>query len=400
MEEGFVGLVAKLPFIGYTIGRGGAPAQIRMLAQRDQQEVPEEVQPDPIDSAREAGLRYVNDDEPGISRRGAGKGFYYIGPDERKITDSGTLRRIRSLAIPPAWTEVWICPFPNGHLQATGRDVRGRKQYRYHPRWGEIRDESKYERTIAFGMALPALRARIEKDLSRWGLPREKVIAAVVRLLELSLIRVGNDEYQKENRSFGLTTMRAHHANLKGSKLRFEFRGKGGKQHRVTLRSKRLARVIHQCQELPGQRLFKYLDGEGKRCSVDSEDVNAYIREATGANFSAKDFRTWAGTVLAAMALRELEQVTSEAQAKKNVLRAVESVAARLGNTASICRKCYIHPGVIDAYMEGALAENLKVRASRVIARDLGQLPPEEAAVLVLLQRRLVGDSEKTAASR
>lgn len=369
-----------------------------MLAPRHPQEVPEEVQPDPADSAKEAGLRYVNDGEPGISRRKAGSGFYYLGADKRKVKDVETLRRIRSLAIPPGWREVWICPHARGHLQATGRDARGRKQYRYHHRWREIRDASKYERTIAFGLALPALRARIEEDLSRRGLPREKVLAAVVRLLELSLIRVGNEEYRKENHSFGLTTLRSRHAELKGTKLRFEFRAKGGKHHRVTLRSRRLARVIHQCQELPGQRLFQYVDEEGKRHPLDSDDVNAYIRDATGADFSAKDFRTWAGTVLAALALRELEKVTTQSQAKKNVLRAIENVAERLGNTPAICRKCYIHPGVIEAYMEGGLAENLKVRAGREITNHLGDLPPEEAAVLVLLQRRLV-DAAKTAAA-
>jgi DNA topoisomerase I len=369
-----------------------------MLAPHLPPKIPEDVQPDPAQSAREAGLRYVSDEEPGISRRKAGKGFYYVGPDQRKIQAGNTLGRIRSLAIPPAWTEVWICPSANGHLQATGRDARGRKQYRYHPRWREVRDEAKYERTIAFGMVLPALRARIEQDLSRKGLPREKVLATVVRLLELSLIRVGNEEYRKENRSFGLTTMRTRHAELTGSKLRFEFTAKGGKKHRVTLRSRRLARIIHQCQELPGQRLFQYLDKDGARHAVDSEDVNAYIREATGAEFSAKDFRTWAGTVLAAITLHELQEVTSQAEAKKNVLQAIERVAARLGNTPAICRKCYVHPGVIDAYMEGALAESLKQRAGREIAEHLSELPPEEAAVLVLLQRRLVRDAKKKAA--
>lgn len=357
--------------------------------------MPAEVQPDPADSAREAGLRYVNDDEPGISRRRAGKGFYYLDSRKRKITDPEILGRIRSLAIPPAWTDVWICPSANGHLQATGRDARGRKQYRYHPRWREIRDEAKYERTLAFGLALPALRARIRKDLSRKGLPRERVLAAVVRLLELSLIRIGNEEYRKENRSVGLTTMRARHAELAGSNLRFEYRAKGGKQHLVTLRSRRVARIIQQCQELPGQQLFQYVDKDATRHPVNSEDVNAYIREATGADFSAKDFRTWSGTVLAAMALRELEEVTSEAQAKKNVMQAIERVAARLGNTPAICRKCYVHPDIIEAYMEGDLARNLRAKAKQEMAARLGELPPEEAAVLALLQRRLAEEGKE-----
>lgn len=367
-----------------------------MIKALQKQKLPEDVQPDPARSAKLAGLRYINDDEKGISRRKAGKGFYYIGPNRRKITDPRVLSRIRSLAIPPAWEEVWICPYPDGHLLATGRDARGRKQYRYHPDWRAIRDRSKYERTIAFGMALPALRTHLEKDLSRKRLPREKVLATLVRLLELSLIRVGNEEYRRENHSIGLTTMRDRHADLQGSKLRFEYRGKGGKRHRVTLRSRRLARIVHQCQELPGQRLFQYVDEKGTRHAVHSEDVNAYIRAATGADFSAKDFRTWSGTVLAAMALRELEEVTTHAQAKKNVLDAIEQVAARLGNTPAICRKCYIHPGVIEAYMEGELAENLKEKAGVEIAAHLADLPPEEAAVLVLLQRRLTDETRPT----
>lgn len=350
------------------------------------------LQPDPAQSAKVAGLRYVSDDQPGIRRRKAGKSFSYTGPDGRKISDPETLRRIRSLAIPPAWSNVWICPFPHGHLQATGRDARGRKQYRYHPKWREVRDEMKFGRMIAFGKALPALRRQLEEDLKLPGVSRRRVLAAVVRLLEVSLIRVGNEEYRRENHSFGLTTMRDRHVDINGSEAFFEYTGKGGKKHRVTLRDRRLVGVIKRCRDIPGYHLFQYLDNEGQRQAVHSEDVNEYIREITGADFTAKDFRTWAGTVLAAIALREFERVDSSAQAKKNVVHAVEQVAKRLGNTPAICRKCYIHPEVIDAYMEGELARTVKERARKELRQTLDRLPPEEAAVLAFLEKRLARD--------
>ena len=259
---------------------------------------------DPVESAIEAGLRYVTDEKPGIRRLRSGKGFRYVRPDGTAVRDEQTLRRIASLVIPPAWTDVWITTDPRGHLQATGRDAKGRKQYRYHPRWRAVRDENKYERMLAFGAAMPTIRARVDADLARPGLPREKVLATVVRLLEATLIRVGNEEYARENRSYGLTTLRNRHVDVHGSELRFEFRGKSGKDHQVSVRDRRLANVIRRLQELPGQEVFQYLDADGARHTIDSDDVNAYLREISGLELSAKDFRTWAGTILCAVALR------------------------------------------------------------------------------------------------
>jgi DNA topoisomerase-1 len=336
---------------------------------------------DPVEAARAAGLRYVVDTAPGIRRRRAGRAFAYLDRDGRPIRDAETLGRIRSLAIPPAWSDVWICPSPRGHIQATGRDARGRKQYRYHPKWRQTRDETKYERMLAFGQALPSIRTRIEQDLARPGLPREKVLAAVVKLLEATLIRVGNDEYARQNRSFGLTTLRNRHVTVEGSTLRFRFRGKSGVSHEVGLRDRRLAGVVRRCQELPGQELLEYLDEAGQPRDVGSGDVNEYLRAISGGDFTAKDFRTWAGTVLAAQALREAEPCQDEAQAKRNVVRAIEAVAQRLGNTPAVCRKCYVHPAVIEAYLGG--------RTVQVVA-DLIEcdLRPEEAALMALLSDR------------
>jgi len=305
------------------------------------------------------------------------------------VRDPETLSRIRSLAIPPAWTDVWISAAPNGHLQATGRDARGRKQYRYHPRWNAVRDEEKFGRMLAFGRALPRIRARTAEDLRRPGLPREKVLAAVVRLLEATLIRVGNDEYARQNRSFGLTTLRDRHARVEASRIRFQFRGKSGVEHSVQVVDRRLARVVKRCQDLPGQELFQYVDEEGQRHAVESADVNAYLREITEDDFTAKDFRTWAGTVLAAQALQALEEVDSEVQARRNVVRAIESVAARLGNTPSVCRKCYVHPAVIDAYLDGTTLATIRAEVDRELRESLDDLDPEEAAILALLRQRI-----------
>lgn len=343
----------------------------------------EEPDADPIAAARAAGLRYVSDAAPGIRRRRAGKGFAYAGPDGAPLRDPEQLRRIRSLAIPPVWTDVWICPDPRGHIQATGRDAKGRKQYRYHARWRGVRDETKYDRLPAFGRALPVIRRRTEEDLERPGLPREKVLAAVVRLLEATLIRVGNQEYARRNRSFGLTTLRDRHVDVNGSSITFQYRGKAGKAYRTGLRDRRLARVVRRCQDLPGQELFQYVDGDGGRQTVESGDVNAYLREITGQDFTAKDFRTWAGTVLAFVALREAPPADSEAGARRAVVRAVESVAERLGNTPAVCRKAYVHPAVIQAYLEGALPD-----PACPAAESLPGLSAEEAAVLALLQER------------
>jgi DNA topoisomerase-1 len=339
---------------------------------------------DPVVSARAVGLRHVSDDAPGITRERNGKNFRYR-KDGKRVHDAETLQRIRSLVIPPAWTDVWICPDPNGHLQATGRDDRRRKQFRYHPRWREIRDETKYARMTVFARALPKIRRRVKKDMALPGMPRHKVLAAIVRLLEVSLIRVGNDEYVRENDSYGLTTLRNQHVNVRGSELRFHFRGKAGKWHNVDIRDRHIAKIVARCQDLPGQELFQFVDDDGSRRDVRSEDVNEYLRKISGQDFSAKDFRTWAGTVLAARALRNFEKFETQAQAKKNIVAAVESVAGKLGNTPAVCKKCYIHPHVIDSYLEGTLVEML-LRTNSKSARGL---PADEMAVLGLLERRL-----------
>lgn len=349
---------------------------------------------DPVESAKAAGLRYVSDTGPGIGRKRAGKGWSFTGRDGKPIKDKAEVARIKAIGIPPAWTDVWICPAANGHIQATGRDAKGRKQYRYHTRWREVRDDTKYARMMAFGRALPGIRERVEHDLRRQGIPREKVLATVVRLLAMTLIRVGNDEYAKTNDSFGLTTMQNEHVDISGAKVDFHFRGKSGVEHAIHIRDKRMATVVRRCQDLPGQTLFQYLDDDGNPHSIDSGDVNAYLREVTGEEFTAKDFRTWAGTVLAARALQEFGAVDSEAEAKQNILRAIEAVAARLGNTRTICRKCYVHPAVLDAYSDGSMLGAAKQRADDELAEDLSALPPEEAAVLVLLQRRLTAGTE------
>lgn len=301
------------------------------------------------------GLLYVNDDDPGLRRVKAGEGFAYRDPDGARVDDDATLDRIKTLAIPPAWTDVWICPSPRGHIQATGRDQKGRKQYRYHDAWRRDRDGLKYGRMIAFGRALPKLRTRVEADLARRGLPRDKVVAAVVRLMEVTLIRVGNEAYAKENKSFGLTTLRDRHAKLSGVGGTFQFKGKSGVVHTTGFRDRRLARIVKACQDIPGQRLFQYLDEDGQRRTVESADVNAYIRSAMGEDFSAKDFRTWAGTLAAARALCLIPKAGSATEAKRNVNTCVKAVAGLLGNTAAVCRGSYIHPLVLEAYQQGVL---------------------------------------------
>lgn len=348
-----------------------------------------EVAIDPVASATLAGLQYVSHTSPGIRRVRVGKQFRYLDASGKVIRRRKLVERIRSLAIPPAWTDVWICPLPHGHLQATGRDARGRKQYRYHPRWREVRDQTKYDRMVAFGHALPQIRNRLQRDLQRPGLPREKVLAAVVRLLETTLIRVGNEEYARTNGSFGLTTMRDHHVDVAGAELRFEFRGKSGIRHSVDIRDRRLAKIVKRCQDITGEELFQYIDERGDRHAIGSKDVNDYLRRISGQDFTAKDFRTWAGTVLAARALQEFEKFDSQTQAKRNIVRAIESVAKRLGNTKSICRKCYVHPAVLDAYLDGTFVQSLSRRIERELRNTLPRLSPEEAAVLAFLQQRL-----------
>jgi DNA topoisomerase I len=344
---------------------------------------------DSVQSAKSAGLRYVSDTSPGIRRKKAGTGMVYIDTDGQQIHDAEVLARIKSLAIPPAWRDVWICPIAHGHMQATGIDARGRKQYRYHPRWREVRDETKYDRMLSFGRMLPKIRRRVGRDLRRPGLPREKILAAVVRLLETTLIRVGNEEYARQNDSFGLTTMRDRHVDVSGATLKFEFRGKSGITHAIDLTDRRVAKIVKQSQDLPGYELFQYVDEDGARRSIDASDVNGYLKEIAGEDFTAKDFRTWAGTVLAARALQEFQAFDSQAQAKRNVMQAIESVAKRLGNTKAVCRKCYIHPAVINLYMDGSLLQTLTHRVKKELMRSLHGLPAEEAAVLALLQQRL-----------
>jgi DNA topoisomerase-1 len=352
--------------------------------------------PDPRASAIAAGLHYTTDSRPGIRRARHGSSFRYLTPDGRTVRNADELRRIHALVIPPAWKDVWISPDPRGHLQAVGRDARGRKQYRYHAKWRLVRDETKYHRLIGFAQALPAIRARTARDLRSTRLTREKVVAAVVQLLEKTLIRVGNDEYARENRSFGLTTLRDGHVAVNGGKVRFSFRGKSGVAHDIKLDDRRLARIIKDCRDLPGYDLFQYLDEHGQRHVVGSADVNAYLKQITGQDYTSKDFRTWTGTVLAAQTLREFEKYESDAQAKRNIVHAVESVAKRLGNTKAVCRKCYIHPAILDAYMDGSMVKILADRVRRV-SRKSGDLSPSEAAVLALLQRRLTRETRAKA---
>jgi DNA topoisomerase-1 len=350
---------------------------------------------DPRDAAETAGLLYVSDEEPGIRRKKSGKGFAYLRPDGKKVEDDATLKRIRSLAIPPAYTDVWICSKASGHIQATGRDAKGRKQYRYHPAFREARESTKYEHMLEFAEGLPAIRRTIDEHMSLRGLPREKVLATVVHLLENTLIRVGNEDYVKQNKSYGLTTLRDPHVEVNGGELRFQFKGKSGKTWKLQVKDRRIARIVKACQDLPGQDLFQYLDEDGERQSITSSDVNAYLKEITGRDITAKDFRTWAGTVLATLALSEFEQFDSEAKAKKNIRTAIEEVASRLGNTPTICRKCYVHPEVFACYLEGDLLLEIKNQVETELREDLPSLRPEEAAVLTLLQERLSREVKK-----
>ena len=343
---------------------------------------------DAKDAAEYAGLAYVSDEKPGIRRRRSGTGFRYRAAGGGKVDDA-TLKRIKALAIPPAWTDVWICPRANGHIQATGRDARGRKQYRYHARFREVRESTKYHHMLAFAESLPAIRKKVRDHLALQGLTREKVLATVVHLLEATLIRVGSDEYAKHNKSYGLTTLKNRHVEVEGSALRFNFKGKSGKVWRLDVRDRRIAKVIRACQELPGQELFQYVDESGETRDVTSSDVNEYLREISGEDITAKDFRTWHGTVLAAMALQEFEKFDSQAGAKKNIRDAIQRVAARLGNTPTICRKCYVHPEIITTYIEGSLLLEVKDKVEAELRDDLADLKPEEAAVLTLLQTRL-----------
>lgn len=349
---------------------------------------------DPQEAAENAGLVYMTDDTPGIVREIYRGKFRYRDTRGDLIKDEKTLARIASLAIPPAYTEVWICPKHNGHIQATGRDAKARKQYRYHAKFREVRDSTKYEHMLDFARALPALRERIDVDLARRGMNREKVLAAVVHLLETTMIRVGNADYAKQNKSYGLTTLQDRHVSVDGSELRFNFKGKSGKQWKLKLKDRRIARIVKASQDLPGQHLFQYFGDDGQQREVTSSDINAYLREIAGADITAKDFRTWNGTVLAALALAEYEKVDSQAAAKRNVRSAIEAVASRLGNTPTVCRKCYIHPEIFDSYLSDELVLEARDAVERELRDELARLRPEEAVVLAFLQRRLAGKAK------
>ena len=355
---------------------------------------------DPKDAAQSVGLRYVSDARPGIRRRKTGTGFSYARADGSKLSDADVLKRIKALVIPPAWVDVWISPFADGHLQATGRDAKGRKQYRYHALFREVRESTKYEHVVAFADELPTIRKKVHEHMGRRGLPREKVLATVIHLLETTLIRVGNEDYAKQNNSYGLTTLKNRHVAVDGNEVRFRFTGKSGKQWSLRVRDRRVAKIIKACQDLPGQELLQYVDEAGDCQDVTSSDVNAYLKEITGKDVTAKDFRTWAGTVLAAMALNEVESFDSAAQAKRNLRAAIEKVAARLGNTPTICRKCYVHPEVLNCYMDGNLVLELKSKAESELRGDVQNLKAEEAAVLALLRGRLAKEVERTAAKK
>ena len=351
--------------------------------------------PDLLDvraAARAAKLHYVQDDRPGIRREATEHGFVYRDVRGVQITDAHEIERINKLAVPPAYTDVWICKDPNGHLQASGRDARGRKQYRYHARWREIRDEAKYGKMLVFGAQLPLIRERVDHDLRLAGMPKRKVVAAIVRLLERSLARIGNEEYARTNNSFGLTTLRHRHVKVAGSRVTLDFRAKHGIQRHIELTDRRLSNIVKRLDDLPGQELFQFLDADGGLHAIGSDDVNSYLHEVTGQNITAKDFRTWAATNLAALALREFEAFDSKARAKKNVLNAIEAVSKLLGNTPAICRKCYIHPAIFEGYLDGSLVAGLADRAAEVLtdtATAKGKLSAEEMAVTAFLEHKL-----------
>jgi DNA topoisomerase-1 len=339
-------------------------------------------------AAESVGLNYVTDEAAGITRKPRRGGFNYYDPKGKRVEEGDTLGRIRKLAIPPAYTKVWICPDPEGHIQATGRDAKGRKQYRYHERFRAIRDSTKYDHMLEFAAALPMIRSKIDEDMKLPGLPREKVLATIVHLLETTMIRVGNIDYVKQNKSYGLTTLRDRHVEVEGAELRFSFKGKSGKEWKLRVKNRRVARIVKAAQDLPGQHLFQYLDDQGERREVSSTDVNAYLKAISGRNITTKDFRTWTGTVLAALALAEFEAVDSEAAAKKNVRAAIEAVAGRLGNTPTVCRKCYINPEIFNSYFDNSLMLQAKAEAEEELSH-VGSLKPEEAAVLAFLHSRL-----------
>ncbi|HEY9885105.1 MAG TPA: DNA topoisomerase IB [Thermosynechococcaceae cyanobacterium] len=373
--------------------------QLKARKRSIQKHIKAVVTSDPIASAEAIGLRYVTDDIPGIERKRAGKkGFAYIDTNGDRIRDPDEIRRIDALAIPPAYKNVWICPFANGHLQATGRDAKGRKQYRYHPLWRSIRDQSKFTRMLVFSQSLPQIRQRLEHDLSLPGLPKEKVLATIIRLMELTRVRVGNEEYARSNQSYGLTTLRDEHVDIKGSKIQFHFRGKSGVEHEIELADKRLAKIVKRCQDIPGQELFQYRDATGEYQAIDSGDVNAYLKAITEQDFTAKDFRTWAGTVLAAAELADIGRFTSETGAKKNIVQAIKTVASYLRNRPATCRKYYIHPAILDAYMDESLHQIMEEYAATIVEQSHA-LKPEELAVVAMLEQQLMQELQQKVAS-
>ena len=377
------------------MSRSGTSLTIAPKRARKPAEPPPPAVHDPAQAARAAGLRYVTDRQPGIHRVKHGDSFQFVDPHGKAVRDKETLARIRSLVIPPAWGDVWITTHPKGHLQCTGRDARGRKQSRYHPHWREARDETKYERMAYFAQALPIIRRRVQHDLGLHGLPREKVLATIVKLMEETHIRVGNEEYARENKSYGLTTMRTRHVEVNGAKITFDFLGKSRVHHTIDLQDRRLAKIIKDISHLPGYELFQFVDHEGNRHHIASQDVNDYLREITGEHFTAKDFRTWAGSVLCCDLLNEFEPATSITQAKKNVVQAIARVAAQLGNTPSVCRKCYVHPLVLETYLGNISAEQAKEELEKEISHERKEirehgdvLRREEQALINLLHQR------------
>ncbi|MBD2091788.1 DNA topoisomerase IB [Microcoleus sp. FACHB-1515] len=362
----------------------------------------------PVAAASAVGLRYVSDDAPGITRKRSRRAeansrqddsFVYTDANGRRVRDRQTLERIRALGIPPAWEQVWICPIENGHLQATGRDAKGRKQYRYHALWRQIRDQTKFTKMIAFSETLPKLRQQINHDLALPGLPKQKVLATVLRLMELTRIRVGNEEYAKTNNSFGLTTMQDEHVDISGSTVRFQFRGKSGVEHDIEVRDRRLANIIKRCRDIAGQELFQYIDDNGDRQSIDSGDVNEYLKEVTGQDFTAKDFRTWAGTVLAARELHGLGECSSQTEAKKALVQAIKTVSQHLGNRPATCRKYYVHPTILDCYLDGSLCQIVQQHLDQELAIDPHGLRQEELAVVMLLKQQLLQELQQQVAS-
>lgn len=353
---------------------------------------------DPVESAQVVGLKYVTDQQPGIKREQRRNKFVYIGVDGKTIQDQDEIRRIESLAIPPAYKDVWICPLANGHLQATGRDAKGRKQYRYHPLWRTVRDQTKFTRLIVFSKSLPTIREQIEQDLALRGLPKRKVLAAVVKLMELTRIRVGNEEYARTNQSYGLTTLQDEHVDIQGATIRFCFRGKSGVEHEIELNDRRLSKIVKRCQDIPGQDLFQYIDEENQYQTISSSDVNEYLKEISNQDFTAKDFRTWAGTVLAVTHLAEMELCNSETAAKKNITQAIKAVAAYLGNRPATCRKYYVHPAVLEAYLDQSFHNVMEEHAEKPM-QNAYALRPEELAVVALLEQRFVQELEQKIAS-